>query len=493
MIHNIFARTASKYSGKPAVTNEEIQVTYNDLFIKKQRVKEYFLNSLHIQENDKIAFFLPNCAEFVYVFFAAADIGAVTIPLNVHWKEKELQYYIIKCGIRTVITHTSLLSQWGQIPTQEERIKFVLMDRLILPPQNTKAGSPCKSEKHVFETPSLDTEVLYLCTSGSTGRPKIIPKTHAHLIAGANNLGKALAVTSRDRFLAVAPFFHANGFENSMLLPIIKGASIILMRQFTPRRMLHLLEREEITILIGSPFIFSSLSDIANKTYNFPTIRFCLSAGAPLPEAVRQTFFNKFGVTIREHYGTSETGPLSVQAEDSHEDGSVGKPFDNVKVKIVDEYGRELPPNEAGEILIGSNSMTKGYLNEPQMTKEAFSGGYFRTGDLGMLDPNGNIRIIGRMKKTINAAGIKIDPVEIQNVILSHPKVKDTLVTGIKNRRGLEMVKAIVVAQPNCTVNELIIFCKERLADYKIPRIIEFRDKIPTDVMGKVIWSHGEE
>jgi long-chain acyl-CoA synthetase len=110
-----------------------------------------------------------------------------------------------------------------------------------------------------------------------------------------------------------------------------------------------------------------------------------------------------------------------------------------------------------------------------------------------MLDPNGNIRIIGRMKKTISAAGIKIDPVEIQNVILSHPKVKDTLVTGIKNRRGLEIVKAIVVAQPNCTVTELIIFCKERLADYKIPRIIEFRDKIPTDMMGKVIWSHGEE
>jgi long-chain acyl-CoA synthetase len=134
----------------------------------------------------------------------------------------------------------------------------------------------------------------------------------------------------------------------------------------------------------------------------------------------------------------------------------------------------------------------KGYLDEPELTKEAFSDGFFRTGDLGEFDLDGNIHIIGRKKMIINVAGIKIDPVEIKNVLLLCSKVKDAFVIGVKNRRGLEVVKAIVVAQPDCTVNDIIIFCKERLADYKIPRIIEFRDKIPSDVMGKVIWSQIE-
>jgi len=493
MLQDIFARTVCKYSEKHAVTEGETQFTYNELSIQKERVKEYLMYSLHMQENDKIAFFLPNCAEFIYTFLAAADIGAVTIPLNIHWKEKELQYYIDTCGINAVIAHSSLLSQWGSIPSHNKRVRFVLIDQLRLPHQNERSGFVRKREQRFVKKPSVDSEVLCLCTSGSTGRSKIIPKTHAHLIAGADNLGKALAVTGRDRFLSVAPFFHSNGFENCMLLPIIKGASIVLMRQFTPRSMLHLLEKEEITVLIGSPFIFSSLSDVADKTYNFSAMRFCLSTGAPLPNGVKKTFFERFGVTIREQYGSSETGAIALQSEDCYENGSVGKPLHNVKVKIVDEHGRKLSYNKTGAILISSNSMTKGYSNEPELTGQAFSGGYFRTGDLGMLDPNGNIRIIGRIRKTINSGGNKIDPVEIQNVIVSHPKVKEAFVAGIKNRRDMELVKAFVVAEPDCTVNDIIKFCKEHLADYKIPRIIEFKDAIPSNVMGKVIWSNGEE
>jgi long-chain acyl-CoA synthetase len=493
MIQDIFSQTAGKYSGKNAVTDGEIKLTYDELFLRKERMKEYFIHELHLQKTNKMALFLPNCTDFICAFFAATDIGAIAIPLNIHLKEKELQYYINKCEINTVITHGNLMSHWGKIPSQMKGVIFLPADQLTFHNQNLKPGFLQKSEHHFAKTHSPDSEVLYLCTSGSTGRPKIIPKTHALLNAGAINLGKALAITSKDRFLAVAPFFHANGFENCMLLPILRGASIVLMTHFSPRDMLELLEKEKITVLIGSPFIFSSLTDVADKNYNFPSIRFCLSAGAPLPGALKKIFFNKFGLTLREHYGSSETGPLSVQLEDCHEDGTVGKPFDKVKVKIVDDNGRELASGKAGEVLIRSNSMIKGYLDEPELTKESFSGGFFRTGDFGMLDLNGNIHIIGRKKMIINTAGIKIDPVEIRNVLLSCSKVKDAFVTGVKNRRGLEMVKAIVVAESNCTVNDIVIFCKERLADYKIPRIIEFRDKIPSDVMGKVMWSQIDE
>ena len=490
MIQDIFSQTVEKYSGKNAVTDSEINLSYNELFMLKEMVKEYFIHELHLQQTNRIAFFLPNCSDFICTFFAAADIGAVTVPLNIHLKEKELQYYINKCGIKTVITNGSLLSQWGKIPSQMKGVKFVLADQMILPAQNMKSG---QSAYQVSKTHFPESEVLYICTSGSTGRPKIIPKTHALLTAGAENLGDALAITSQDRFLCVAPFFHANGIENCMLLPILRGASLVLMRQFSPRKILELLNKEKITVLNGSPFIFSSLIDFVDKSYDLSSIRYCLSTGAPLPSAAKKLFLDKFGITIREHYGSSETGPISAQLETDDEDGSIGRPFDHVQVKIVDDNGRELEPGSTGEVLIRSNSMMKGYLDEPELTKEALTEGFFRTGDLGKLDLDGNLHIIGRIKLLINAAGIKIDPVEIKNVLLLCPKVRDAFVTGVKNRRGLEMVKAIVIAQPNCTVNDIIIFCKERLADYKIPRIIEFRDKLPSDIMGKVIWSQIEE
>jgi long-chain acyl-CoA synthetase len=493
MIQDIFGQTAEKYSGENAVTDGEIKLTYDGLFLRKERVKEYFVHVLHLQRTDKIALFLPNCVDFICVFFAAADIGAVTIPLNIHLKEKELRYYVNKCGITTVITHDNLMSHWGETPLQMKKLKFVLADQLTVPPQNVKSGFMHKNERHFPKTCTPDTEVLYLSTSGSTGRPKIIPKTHAILIAGANNLGKALAITSTDRFLGIAPFFHANGFENCMLLPLLRGASVVLMRQFSPRDMLEILEKERITVLIGSPFIFSSLADLADKTRNFSSMRFCLSTGAPFPGALKKPFFDKLGITIRQHYGSSETGPLSVQLEDCRENGSVGKPFDHVKVKMVDDNDREVASGTTGEVLICSNSMIEGYLDEPELNRKSFSDGFFRTGDLGMLDLHGNIHISGRKKLLINAAGIKIDPVEIKNVLLLCPKVKDAFVTGVKNRRGLEIVKAIVVAQLNCTVNDIILFCKDHLADYKIPRIIEFRDNLPSDIMGKVIWSQIEE
>jgi len=241
--------------------------------------------------------------------------------------------------------------------------------------------------------------------------------------------------------------------------------------------------------LIGSPFIFSSLLDVAGQARTIPTLRFCLSTGAPLPPALKKAFFDAFGVTIRQAYGSSETGHLSVQGDTRLEDTSVGRPLENVRVKIVDDDGQELPPGRTGEILIRSNSMINGYLNEPDLNQESFTGGFFRTGDLGRIDQDGNIHISGRKKWLINAAGVKIDPVEIRNVLLACPKVKDAFVTGVKSKRGLEMVKALVVAQPGCGVNDIIAFCRERLADYKIPRVIEFRDSLPSDIMGKVFES----
>ena len=485
MLKDVLGTPAIEYPMKQAIRCEDVKLSYKELFLMKERVKRYFSEDLRIQEGDKIAFYLPNSADFIYSFFAAAEIGAVTVPLNIQFKENELRYYTSKCGINAVITHTDLVGHWGTIPMQERPPAFIFMDRLELPPVDCSAGSlPGR-----LTSGSIDSEILYLCTSGSSGRPKIIPKTPALLLAGAENLGTALDVDSRDRFLCVTPLFHANGFENSMFLPIIRGASLVLMREFSPRRLLDVLTRGEITVLIGSPFIFSSLCDCADRTYDFSAMRHCLSAGAPLPVELEKKFYDTFGIRIREHYGASETGPISVQFQEAHERGAVGKPLHNVWIKILDEQGKQLPPGATGEVFVHSTSMVKGYLDEPELSSEAFQGGYFRTGDLGKLDTDGSLHIVGRNKAIINAAGIKIDPSEIRSILLLHPKVRDAYVTGVKNRRGMEVIKAIIVAQPDCTAKDVVTFCRDRLADFKIPRVIEFRESIPVDAMGKVIRS----
>lgn len=487
-MEDIFTQTAERYDDKLAVIDGASHFSYSELTLQKERFLNYFKHELRVAEGSAVALFLPNSIEFISAFFASIEAGAVAVPLNMHLKWAELQPLVARCGIRTVVTNRDLLPQWAQA----RGVATVLAEQLMLRPDELKAAAYATHDHDRPETCRPGGHVLYLCTSGSTGRPKIIPKNRSQLIAGARNLGKALEITARDRFLGVVPFHHANGLENSMLLPMLSGASVVPVRQFSPRVLLELLEREEITILIGSPFIYSALADMADRAYSFPAVRFCLSAGAPLPGPVRQTFFDKFGIMIMEHYGSSETGPISVQTADTIDTGAVGRPFGNVEVKAVDDEGRGLPSGAEGEILVKSDSMSAGYLDEPELSRETFTGGYVRTGDIGRLDPEGNIRIVGRKRRTINAAGVKVDPTEIRDVILTCPRVKDAFVTGSVNKRGMEVVKAVVAAEPGCTVNDIVAHCRERLADFKVPRIIEFRDSIPADATGKIIWSRND-
>jgi long-chain acyl-CoA synthetase len=273
-----------------------------------------------------------------------------------------------------------------------------------------------------------------------------------------------------------------------MFLPMMSGATIVLMRQFSARKMLRVMREENITILFGSPFIFSVISEIADEGYGVPSMRTCLSSGAPMSEDLRRTFLRKFGVNVRQLYGSSETGTVSIQLEDlPEEQGAVGRPLKAIDVKIVSRDGKELPANKTGEIIVKSPAMTKGYMAEPELNKRVFYKGYFRTGDLGMLDGHGNLHISGRKDRVINAGGVKVDPLEIEDVLVSFHKVREAVVFGVKNRRGTEIIKAIIVAQPDCKLNEVIGYCRGRLAEYKIPRLVDFRDDIPRDIMGKVV------
>ncbi len=485
-IDDIFADAVRKYPEQIAISDGGEEVTYHALYGLKQGFAQYLREDLRVQKGQRIALFLPNCVEFVSLFFAVADIGAIAVPLNFHLKEKELQYYLDKCGITVVVTSNELVAQWGNTPSQRQGIRFVLIDRLDIPRKNAMDTPLRPQDRRHPGLISADTDVLYLSTSGSTGRPHVVSRTHENIISGAGNVAKALEITSQDRFLSVTPFFHANGFSNCMFLPLSKGAVIVPVKHFSPREVLSLLAEKNITVFFGSPFIFSTLTDVAEGAY-FPSLRFCLSTGARLTEGLKKAFLDKFNVKLRQLYGSSETGTVSIEVGDHPGEGSVGTPLDNVQVKIIDDAGSELPPSERGEIIVRGPATMKGYAGEPELNREAFLDGYFRTGDLGLRDDHGSLFIVGRRKKFINASGVKVDPVEIETVLLSFPKVREARVAGITTDRGTEIIKATLVTQKDCSVQEVIRHCRGRLADFKIPRIIELKDSIPGQSAGKGI------
>jgi long-chain acyl-CoA synthetase len=475
--------------GQVAVVDGQKRLSYRALILHTQALASHLANDLMIGKGEKVAVFLPNCIDSIAGFFASAELGAVYVPLNWHWRERELQHYVDHYQITAVITESRLVSRWGSLVRRIGESRFVLVDRLEFSKVSEGKTLIEPDSGDVYDEVCSDDDVLYLSTSGSTGRPKIVPRSMKNLIAGAKNVAEALGVTCDDRFLSVVPFYHANGFANCMFLPLSRGATVVAMREFSPRRMLDIMQQEEVTIVFGSPFVFSTISDIAGGHHRVPSVRFYLSSGAPMPEGLRQEFFSKFNAHVRQLYGSSETGSISIQSRGLLEDEcSVGKTLRTVEVRIIDDEGEKLPENMTGEVVVRSPAMTRGYLGEPGLNEKAFHKGYFRTGDLGMLDTDDNLYISGRKVRVINAAGVKIDPVEIENVLKSYHKVDAAFVFGERNRRGMEIIKAILVAQPDCTLSEVINFCKGKLADYKIPRIVEFRDDLPTiDMMGKSV------
>lgn len=488
MIGSLFARTVTEDPEHVAVVDGDKRITCQELYSREQAFVRYLIDELKINKDERVGALLPNCVEFMVAFLGVAEIGAVFIPLNIQLTERELQYYMEKCGITALISNSQYHGRWIEICGKSRERRIVIADRLDATkgPESNSLYEARALDR--LKESSPDTDVLFLSTSGSTGRPKIVPRTQNNLVAGARNAAEAIGVTREDRFLSVVPFHHANGFCNCMFLPMMSGATVVVMKEFSARKMLDILQKENITVLFGSPFIFSVISEIAEEGQGVPVMRACFSSGAPMSEDLRKTFFRKFGIKIQQLYGSSEMGTVSIELGDEPEaHGSVGRPLNAVDVKIVSRGGKELAAYETGEIIVKSPAMTKGYIDEPELNKTAFHNGYFRTGDFGMLDARGFLHISGRKDRVINAGGVKVDPVEIENVLLSFHKVKEAFVVGIKNRRGMEIIKAIIVAQADCKLNEVMGYCKGRLADYKIPRIVDFRDEIPKDMMGKVV------
>jgi long-chain acyl-CoA synthetase len=268
------------------------------------------------------------------------------------------------------------------------------------------------------------------------------------------------------------------------------GGTLYVLSSFNRNRVIDMIEGEAITVFPAVPFML----DVLAKTYlpeprDFSSLKLVISSGSPLSKEVFYRFHEKFGIYPRQLYGSTETGVIAINLSQDVEGNfdSVGQPVKNVEVKILREDGSVAGAGEEGEIAVKSTSMTRGYRNLPQDTMSVFKNGYYHTGDLGTTDKEGYIRIVGRKKMFISISGNKVNPREVEHQISGHSKVKEVVVFGVSDSEGNEVVKAVIVPRTDLTAKEIYEFCQGKIADFKIPRKIEFRESIPKGPTGKVI------
>ena len=331
-----------------------------------------------------------------------------------------------------------------------------------------------------------------LYTSGTTGRPKGALLTHDNLIFDTYSTIEHIQVGPDENYLCVLPLFHSFAQTVCMLLPIISGATITVVGQFRPDTVVKEISDKKVTIFAGVPTMYAAFLGAAKKLkdYDFSSLHLCFSGGAPMPVEVMKTFEQVYGIDIIEGNGPTETSPVAYAnpKEGLRKPGSVGIPIPGVEVKIVDDQDVEVPRNEIGEICVCGRNVMKGYLNQPEATAEAIRGGWFHTGDLGKIDTDGYIYIVDRKKDMLIVGGLNVYPREVEEVIYQSPKVAEAAVIGKTDKLRGEVPKAYVVlkegeeAQPR----EIILHCKEKLANYKVPKEVEFIEALPRTSTGKI-------
>jgi long-chain acyl-CoA synthetase len=431
-------------------------------------------------EKPRVGLLLPAGAGFVASFYGTLLAGKTVVPINFLLGDKEVAHIVKDSGIDTVVT----------IPQLAGRLKDMglnVIDLTQLPQKPPFEITP------TFPSPAADDVAVLLYTSGTSGLPKGVLLTYGNFQSDVDAAITHARLKHQHVFLGVIPLFHSFGITAMMLAPIQLGATIIYMARFSPVGALHAIREHHVSLMFGVPSMYAAIVRLKDaKPEDFKSIYAMISGGEPLPQSLREAFRQRYGVALYEGYGLTETSPVvTLNIPEDNKPGSVGRPVPGAHIAIVDDNGAALAQGQIGEIWLKGPMIMKGYNNLPKETAEALtSDGYFKTGDLGMVDPEGYLHITGRKKDMIIVAGEKAYPREIEDMLMAHPSVAEAAVVGKKDPGRGEVIAAFVIAREGQTVkpDELRDFCRQHgLAQWKIPRDIQIVPDFPRNPTGKVL------
>jgi long-chain acyl-CoA synthetase len=443
-----------------------------------------------IGQGDKVSLLVPNVPEFTIAYFGILYAGAAVVPINVLAAAPEVEYFLNDSKSKLLIVHP-LFEEPGRIGAKAAGVPIVVAG-------SEGAGSLAQMAtaeplEAIASTPA-DATAVVLYTSGTTGHPKGAELSHSNLFLNCAFVVPRLVGMDGEnsRAIATLPLFHSFGQTCIQNASIAAGGSFSLLPRFDPVAAFELLERDRITLFAGVPTMYFALLNLERtRDYDLSSLELCMTGGAPMPVEVMTAFESKFGVPILEGFGLSETSPVaSFNVRDKpRRAGSIGYPVWGVEMSIQDDDGKPLGDDERGEICIRGHNIMNGYLNRPEATAEAMAGGWFHSGDIGMRDADGCYWIVDRKKDMILRGGFNVYPREVEEVLYQHPDIVEAAVIGFPHESHGEEVKAVVALRAGSDVTPQLIadFCKERLAAYKYPRVVEIIPELPKGPTGKIL------
>jgi acyl-CoA synthetase (AMP-forming)/AMP-acid ligase II len=466
------------------IPEQSLRITYGHL---REQVSAFAesLAAIGVGRGDRVGMALANGLPTIVAFLAASEAGTAA-PLNPSYKEEEFRFYVEDTNARVLLLPPDGADEARRAAGTGVPVFGVQMDA-----SGTVSLVNAPGRKSVT-APDVNDVALILHTSGSTGRPKRVPLSHLNLSISANNVARSYDLSPDDVSMCVMPLFHVHGLVASTLATLATGGTIVVPAKFNPLSFWRVAKDWGATWYSAVPTLHQLLLARAESGAPPPAgaekLRFIRSCSASLPPQVMHDLESAFGAPVLEAYGMTEaahqmaSNPLPPAAR---KPGSVG-PGTDVRISIRDENGNELASGQRGEVCISGPNVIKGYENNPEANATAFFGDWFRTGDQGVLDAEGYLSLVGRLKELINRGGEKISPREIDEVLLTHPSVAEAVCFGVPHKTWGEEVAAAVVVRAPVTEAELLTFCKERLADFKRPKQIHITEAIPRTATGKI-------
>jgi long-chain acyl-CoA synthetase len=489
-VHSL-GRALRFYPGRTALARDGRLLTFRELHARVEGIAGT-LTSQGFGVGDRLALLLPNGPDYIELIFACSMLGVIAVPLNTRLSTKEIDRVLEDARPRGIVRHSSLAVPDVQVSWQH------VIDEQPLPIRSDPAPK-------VFYDPEAVLGLIY--TSGTTGQPKGVMVTHGNVLADIHNFNYWMRYTEGGIYLHAAPIFHIADFPSMFAAPAF-GASQITIPKFSPQTFCETVERERVTHTVLVPTMVNLLTQFPDaRKYDLSSLQVLAYGGSPMaPELVHHTRELLPNVKLIQVYGLSETGFLTGLQDQEHTEDklmSCGRPCPGVDLQATDTSGKQVGPEQAGELTVRGANVMRGYWNNPEETARAFRDGFFRTGDIGQQDTAGYFYILDRLKDMIVTGGENVYSGEVEAVIYGHPAVREAAVFGVPDPQWGELVMACVVLKTGetLTADNLIAFCRRSLATYKLPRRVEFSETdLPKNSSGKVLkktlrerfWMHQE-
>jgi HIP---CoA ligase len=505
---------ASAHAGRDAIVDGAVRISYVHLADRIDEVARAML-AAGIERGDRVAVWAPNGWRWVLAALGAVRAGAVLVPLNTRYKGAEAAYILAKSRARLLVTVEGFLGvdYVGMIEDQ------ALPDLSTVVVYTDEAGSPrphaatatgwdafvAGGARVAADTVAARADTIapddvsdIFFTSGTTGNPKGAMLTHRQAIALYTTWSDLAGLRAGDRYLLVNPFFHTFGYKAGVLACLLRGATIVPQAVFDVDTTLRLIEAERITVMPGPPTLYTSILNHPDRDrYDLRSLRVAVTGATTVPVTLIERLHAELSLeTVLTAYGLTETAGTATMCRPDDTPETVatrcGSAVPGVEIAVVDAGGRPLPAGEPGEVLIRGYNVMRGYLDDPAATAAAVDAdGWLHTGDVGVLDERGYLRITDRLKDMFIAGGFNVYPAEVEQVLVRHDAVAEVAVVGMPDERLGEVGRAVVVLRPGRTADaaELIAHCRDRLANYKVPRTVEFVPALPRNASGKVVKS----